>query len=106
MKPTLNEALVELGIDYSDETIEKVMSEKLDAAYALTLGAVGEDIETYLPDDARIKQLTYMYLNDLCDERGTAAKAVAAQRRIKESIMMQLQLDLANAKGTADAKTV
>lgn len=96
--PTLETALAYLGIDYADTLVETNVTRALNTAKQLVLGAVGEDVETYLPSDPRIEELTLIYLDDLYSERGVSAKASNAVRRLVESMELQLRVELARKK--------
>ncbi len=96
--PTLEEALLYLGIDYTDEMTNANVTRALATAARTLKGAVGEDIDTYLPDDPRVKELTLIYTDDLYSTRGVAAKVSGATRRLVADMELQLRLELARAK--------
>lgn len=96
--PTLEEALLYLGIDYTDEMTNANVTRALATAARTLQGAVGEDIDTYLPDDPRVKELTLIYTDDLYSTRGVAAKVSGATRRLVADMELQLRLELARAK--------
>jgi hypothetical protein len=91
---TYEEALVHLGIDYPDESTKKIVTQKLAAAIKTLRGAVGEDVETLMPNDERAKELVITYLDDLYTNRGTSAKVSGAVRRSVQAMELQLQLEL------------
>lgn len=101
MMPTINEALEHLGYDETDAVIIRDVKRDLDAAVHTLLGAVGEDVETYLPDDPRVKELALIYLDDIHDERGTSAKVSGSVRRIVNTMETQLRLKLRRVKEEA-----
>lgn len=96
--PTLNDALNYMGIDYADAMVSANVQRALDTAKRILKGAVGEDIETYLPDDERARELVLMYADDLYSERGVALKASAATRKLAADMELQLRLELKRAK--------
>lgn len=98
MMPTIAEALEHLGIDYADEVVTANVRRALEAAKAHLRGAIGEDVETYLPDDARVSELVLIYAEDLYSERGVSAKVSNATRRLVENMELQLRLELRRAK--------
>ena len=91
---TYEDALVYLGIDYPDDHTRLIVTQKLAAAVRTLHGAVGEDVETLLPGDARAKELVATYLEDLYLNRGTSAKVSGAVRRMVQAQELQLQLEL------------
>ena len=99
--PTNEEALIYLGIDYTDDVVTANVTRALKTARQTVLGAVGEDVDTYLPDDPRVAELTLIYLEDLYSQRGVAAKVSGATRRLVFDMEQQLRLELATAKAAA-----
>ena len=104
MMPTTQEALEHLGIDYEDVAVTANVNKALDAAKHILYGAVGEDVETYLPDDPRVKELVLIYTDDLYSDRGVvSSKASNATRRLVADMEQQLRLSLSRAKATKGA---
>ena len=101
--PTLEEALLYLGIDYADEMVERNVRRALNTAYQTVLGSVGDDVGEYLPDDLRVTELTLIFADDLYSTRGVAAKVSGATRRLVRDMEQQLRLDLRKAKEAAGA---
>lgn len=103
--PTDTEALQYLGIDYPDEVIRANVSRALSSAYRTLLGGIGSqaDVETYLADDPRVKELTLIYMEDLYSQRGVAAKVSGAVRRKVFDMEQQLRVELSRAKEAAQA---
>lgn len=101
--PTLEEALQYLGIDYDDDMVKANVNRALSTAQQVLYGAVGRDVEVYLPNDPRIKELVLMYLDDLYSERGASAKVSGAVRRLVFDMELQLRLELRQAKEDAEA---
>ena len=98
MTPTLEEARLYLGIDVADEMVDANITRCLSTAERILRGAVGEDVDTYLPDDPRAKELVLIYMEDLYSQRGLAAKVSNATRRLVYSMELQLRLDLTEKK--------
>lgn len=96
--PTIEDAKSYCGIDVLDEMQEANLQRALNTAERLVLGAVGQDVETYLPGDARTTELILMYTDDLYSERGVSAKVSGATRRLAADMEQQLRLELAQAK--------
>ena len=96
--PTIEDAKSYCGIDVLDEMQQANLQRALNTAERLVLGAVGQDVETYLPGDARTTELILMYTDDLYSERGVSAKVSGATRRLAADMEQQLRLELAQAK--------
>lgn len=98
--PTIEEALAYVGhdIEYADDLVMTNAERALATARQTVLGGVGDDIETYLPNDPRIKELVLIYFDDLYSERGVATKVNGAIRRSVADMELQLRLELAQEK--------
>lgn len=101
--PTIEDALLYLGIDYTDDVVSANVRRALNTAQKTVQGAVGEDVDAYLPDDPRVTELVLIYLEDLYSQRGVAAKVSGATRRLVADMELQLRLELATAKGVDNA---
>lgn len=101
--PTIEDAKSYCGIDVLDDMQQANLQRALNTAERLVLGSVGQDVETYLPGDARTTELILMYTDDLYSERGVSAKVSGATRRLAADMEQQLRLELAQAK---EAKAV
>lgn len=99
--PTIEDALVYMGIDYADDAVTKNVERALKTARKVLHGAVGADVEKYLPDDPRASELVLIYADDLYSERGVAAKVSAPVRRLTADMELQLRLELRQAKAEA-----
>lgn len=99
---TTEEALQHLGIDYADEVILNLVNKKLQTAIKTMHGAVGEDVEVYLPGDPRISELVLIFLEDLYSQRGLSAKVAGATRRLVADMELQLRMELRAAKEAAE----
>lgn len=100
---TLAEAKNYLGIDYDDAVTTANVTRALAAAEQLVLGGVGADVDTYLPDDSRVKELTLIYLDDLYSNRGPSAKVEGSTRRLVADMELQLRVELAKAREVTQA---
>lgn len=98
---TIDKAFEHLGIDYADAVVTNNVKRALSAAVKFLEGAVGKDVETYLPDDPRVEELTLCYLEDFYDKRGVSAKEANATRHMIASTELQLRLELRRAKEAA-----
>lgn len=101
--PTIEEALQHLGYDHADAMIEANVKKALAAAIGTVKGAVGQDVEDYLPDDPRTVELVFAYFDDIYDERGVSAKVSGAVRRSVQTMETQLRLELRAKKEAAGA---
>lgn len=99
--PTIDEALQHLGIDYADAMVTANVLRALTSAHRRMLGAVGEDVETYLPADERVTQLVLLYTQENYDARDASAKEANARRRLTNDLELQLRLELHRAKVAA-----
>lgn len=98
MMPTVKEALVYLGIDYEDTVVTANVQRALNTAVKTLHGAVGADIEEYMPGDPRAVELVFIYLDDLYSNRGVSAKVSNATRQLVATMEMQLKLELRQAR--------
>ena len=92
--PTFEEALQYLAIDYADEVITANVRRALAAARKTVHGSVGDDVETLLAGDPRVKELILLYLDDLYSIRGLTNKAIGSTRRLVTDLEWQLRLEL------------
>ena len=99
---TVDDAMLYLGIDYPDEVITTNVTRALATAEKTVLGGVGDDVDTYLPDDPRVRELTLIYLEDLYSQRGVAAKVSGATRRLVSDMELQLRMELRQARSAAE----
>ena len=95
---TKDEALLYIGVDYTDKVVDANATRALASAWQTVLGAVGEDVDTYLPNDPRVKELTLIYFEDLYSQRGLSAKVSGATRRLVQDMEWQLRLELIQAR--------
>lgn len=103
MMPTIEDARAYLGIDYADEVTDKNITRCLKTAQSVLYGAIGEDVEDFLPGDPRIEELQLIYMEDLYSQRGLAAKVSNAIRRQVSDMEQQLRMELRTAKEAAQA---
>ena len=98
---TLQDALDYLGIDETDDVIERRVQKALKAGEAMMRGAVGEDVEEYLPGDPRIDDLVLYYTGESYDDRGGSQKQTSARSRHAHDLELQLKTELSRAKTAA-----
>lgn len=100
--PTVEEALKYLGIDCVDDVVTANVTRALSTAVKTLRGAVGKDVDIYLPNDPRTAELVLIYTDDLYSNRGTSAKVSGATRRMVETMELQLRLELRQRKEEVD----
>ena len=98
---TLQDAYDELGYDEVDDVITRKVTRNLETAKAMMRGAVGEDVEEYLPGDPRIDELVLYFLGEVHDNRGGGQKQAAARSRHAHDIEHQLINELRRKKEEA-----
>ena len=105
--PTIEQALFYKGLEpelYADDPVVRTNAERaLKTAKQTVLGAVGDEVDTYLPEDPRVEELVLIYFDDLYSERGVSAIVSGAVRRLVFDMEQQLRLELARAKEAAGA---
>lgn len=99
---TIEDALDYIGIDYADEKVRKNVLRALESAKEIVYGAVGYDVEVYLPNDSRTAELILIYTDDLYSERGVNAKVSNAVRLSVGNMELQLKLDLRRSRREAN----
>lgn len=100
--PTLDDARTYLGIDVTDDELINANVKRCLATATKTLhGAVGDDIDTYLPADPRTEELVLIYTDDLYSQRGLNPKVSGATRKLVADMEQQLRLELRQAKEAA-----
>lgn len=92
--PTIEDALVYMGIDYPDDVIRKNVTRALASAKKTFFGAVGADVEQLLPNDERAAEVVLMFTDDLYKQRGYSAKVTGTTRRMAADMILQLQMEL------------
>ena len=96
---TITEAAQHIGIDYlDDEMVRANLQRALDSAIYRLYGAVGRDVESYLVDDPRIVQLVLIYTEEGYDNHPGSAKQDAAKNHLRETLELQLRLELRSMK--------
>ena len=95
--PTIEDLQAYCGIDYADDMVERNLTRALATANATLKGAIGEDVDTVLPDDERAHTLVLIYGDDLYSNRGVfntdSAKVSGATRRMTNDLETQVRLE-------------
>ena len=99
----VKDALEHLGYDdcEDDDVIVRKVTRALNSGYATLRGAVGEDVEEYLPEDPRIDDLVLCYTAEAYDNREGSQKQVSVRSRHAHDLELQLKMELRRAKATA-----
>lgn len=80
-----------LGIDWSDEAMERRITRTIAVADKFLEGAIGVD---YPKDDVRAQELTLMIISDLFDHRELTQKEKAVYRKLAHDFELQIKLEL------------
>lgn len=96
--PTNQEVLDYLGIDYTDEVIDRNVERCIKTADAYLKGSIGKD---YPEEDPRVKELALIFISDLYDNRGMIEKVAGNVRRLVDDMSLQLRLEL-RSSGTEE----
>lgn len=95
--PTIEDLQAYCGIDYADDMVKKNLTRALNTADATLKGAIGEDVDTVLPDDERAHTLVLIYGDDLYSNRGVFntdnAKVSGATRRMTNDLETQVRME-------------
>lgn len=96
---TVEEAIKQLGYDYTDATVLATGKRKFDAAEKRLKRSVGDDIWDLLPDDPEAIDLLMSYLEESFNEQGvTSAKTSNAKRAAVADAELHLRLELARLR--------
>ena len=88
---SVEEVLAYLGIDYSDEMVEKNIERAIKTADAYLKGSIGAN---YPVDDPRAKELALIIISDLYDNRGLQSTISGNTRKLVDDLSLQLRLEL------------
>ena len=88
---SVEEVLAYLGIDYSDEMVEKNIERSIKTADAYLKGSIGAN---YPLDDPRSKELALIIISDLYDNRGLQSTISGNTRKLVDDLSLQLRLEL------------
>lgn len=88
------EVLAYLGIDYTDDMVNKNIDRLIKTADAFLKGSIGENYPT---NDPRAKEIALIVISDLYDNRGLSENVTLRTRRLVEDFSFQLRLELRRA---------
>lgn len=89
--PTREDVLAYLGIDYADDMVNKNVDRCIKTADAYLKGSIGKNYPT---EDPRVKELAFILISDLYDNRGIIEKVAGNVRRLVDDMSLQLRLEL------------
>ena len=96
---TLTQAAEHIGIDYLDDGMTAAnLQRALDSAIYRLHGAVGRDVEAYLSGDPRVDQLVLIYTEEGYDNHPGSAKQDAAKNYLRDTLELQLKLELSTLR--------
>lgn len=88
---SVDEVLAYLGIDYSDDMVDKNIERVIKTADAYLKGSIGQN---YPVEDPRAKELALIIISDLYDNRGLQTTISGNTRKLVEDFSLQLRLEL------------
>lgn len=88
---SVDEVLAYLGIDYSDDMVNKNIERAIKTADAYLKGSIGDK---YPVEDPRSKELALIIVSDLYDNRGLQSTISGNTRRLVDDLSLQLRLEL------------
>ena len=92
---TIHDVAQYMGIDYLDDEMTRAnLQRALDSALYRLYGAVGRDVETYMDGDPRVDQLVLIYTEEGYDNHPGSAKQDAAKNHLRDTLELQLRLEL------------
>ena len=83
-----------LGIDFADDATDRLVSSMISTADAYMKGALGAG---YPADDERVKMVAKIIISDLYDHRDLSDKVTGATRRLVDSMLQQVRLEMRSA---------
>lgn len=83
-----------LGIDFADDATDRLVSAMVSTVDAYMKGALGA---SYPADDERVKMVAKIIISDLYDHRDLSDKVSGATRRLVDSMLQQVRLEMRSA---------
>lgn len=80
-----------LGIDFADDATDRLVTAMVSTADAYMRGALGVN---YPVDDERVKTVEKIIISDLYDHRDLSDKVSGATRRVVDSMLKQVRLEM------------
>lgn len=88
---SIDEVKSYLGIDYSDDMVNKNIERVIKTADSYLKGSIGKN---YPITDPRSKELALIIISDLYDNRGINSTISGNTRRLVDDLSLQLRLEL------------
>ncbi len=85
-----------LGIDFTDAATDRLIANLIRTSDAYMKGALGEN---YPVDDSRVQNVQKIIISDLYDHRDLSDKVSGATRRIVDSMLLQVRLEMRKTAG-------
>lgn len=83
-----------LGIDFADDATDRLVTAMVSTTDAYMRGALGA---SYPADDERVKMVSKIIISDLYDHRDLSDKVTGATRRLVDSMLQQVRLEMRSA---------
>ena len=83
-----------LGIDFADDATDRLVTAMVSTVDAYMTGALGA---AYPADDERVKMVAKIIISDLYDHRDLSDKVTSATRRLVDSMLLQVRLEMRSA---------
>ena len=83
-----------LGIDFADDATDRLVTTMISTTDAYMKGALGA---SYPADDERVKMVAKIIISDLYDHRDLSDKVTGATRRLVDSMLQQVRLEMRSA---------
>ena len=87
-----------LGIDFADDATDRLVTAMVSTADAYMKGALGAN---YPAEDERVKMVEKIIISDLYDHRDLSDKVAGATRRLVDSMLQQVRLEMRAAGDSA-----
>lgn len=88
---TADEVRAYLGIDYTDNMVNKNIDRIIKTADSYLKGSIGEN---YPAEDPRAKEIALIVISDLYDNRGMSENVSFRTRQLVNDFSLQLRLEL------------
>ncbi|WP_286149570.1 MULTISPECIES: head-tail connector protein [Bacillota] len=85
-----------LGIDFSDESIERRLNHLIKVSEKSLKGSLGDGYPT---DDERVKEIALIIIEDLYDNHSLNDKVSGNVRRLVNDFSMQIKCEMKRKKG-------
>lgn len=85
-----------LGIDFTDDATDRLIARMLSTADAYMKGALGVNYPT---GDERVQMVSKIIISDLYDHRDLSDKVSGATRRLVDSMLLQVRLEMRQTEG-------